>query len=290
MAARTRPRNTRLLVVVLVSASLAIITLDYRQGQDGPLAAVGRAVQEVMAPMQKAVTTATRPVGDFFTGLAHLPTLARENQDLKDQLVTAQTEIARFTQQQQQLQTLLDLLGLKQTLSPSGVAAVVIANGVSNFDWSVTIDKGSNDGIQVDQPVVAGTADAPRLVGRIASVTPISSVVQLILDRDWHAAGVLSPSKETGLLSGQGDQDLQMDGIDPGTPVDLTKPEPFNVFTVSYEVNGQRGLYPPGILVGTVSRVFQGTNEIQTSVSVRPAVDFSALEYVLVLGTTKGGG
>ena len=289
MPARTRPRNTRLLVVVLVSAALAIITLDYRQGQDGPLAAVGRTVQEVMSPMQKAVTTATRPVGDFFTGLAHLPTLARENQDLTDQLAAAQTEIARFTQQQQQLQTLLDLLGLKQTLYPSGVAAVVIANGVSNFDWSVTIDKGSNDGIQVDQPVVAGTADAPRLVGRVVSVTPNSSVVQLILDRDWHAAGALSPSQETGLLTGQGDQDLQMDGIDPGTPVDLTKPEPINVFTVSYEVNGQRGLYPPGILIGTVSRVFQGTNEIQTSVSVRPAVGFSALEYVLVLATTKGG-
>ena len=61
----------------LVAASLAIITLDYRQGDAGPLAGMGRAAQTFMAPLQEGVTTVTRPVGDFFSGLAHLPSLAR---------------------------------------------------------------------------------------------------------------------------------------------------------------------------------------------------------------------
>ena len=267
MVTRPRRKSTRLLVVALVSVSLGVITLDYRQGQDGPLASAGRTVQSAMAPLQRAVTTVTRPIGDFFSGLANLPSLARENPE-----------------QQQQLKSLSDLLGLQQTLYPAGVPAVVIGNGVSNFEWSVTIDAGTVDGVAVDMPVVTGSSDSPRLVGHVVSVTDRSADVELIVDRTSAVAGLLSTSRETGLVHGQGDEDLRMDLIDPGTEVDLTQGL-IEVFTVSYEIHGQEGMYPPGILIGEVARVFEGNNELQTSVSVRPAVDFSALEYVLVLKT-----
>ena len=84
MVTRQRPRSTRLLVVALVSVSLAVITLDYRQGDSGPLAGLGGAAKAFMAPMQRAVTAVTEPVGDFFSGLAHLPSLADENERLKE--------------------------------------------------------------------------------------------------------------------------------------------------------------------------------------------------------------
>lgn len=272
------------MVVVLVAVSLGVITLDYRQGQEGPLASAGRTVQSAMAPLQRAVTTVTRPIGDFFSGVANLPSLARENRELQDQLADARSQLAGFAEQQQQLESLSDLLDLKQTLYPAAVPAVVIGSGVSNFAWSVTIDAGSADGITVDMPVVTGGEDSPRLVGHVVSVTDGSAEVELIVDRTSAVAGLLSTSRETGLVLGQGDEDLRMDLIDPGTEVDLTQ-GPIEVFTVSYEIHGQEGLYPPGILIGEVARVFEGTNELQTSVSVRPAVDFSALEYVLVLRT-----
>ena len=79
MIVRPRPRRTRLLVAVLVSISLAVITVDYRQGDDGPLADLGEAALSLMAPLQRAVTNATRPIGDLFVSLAHLPSLASEN-------------------------------------------------------------------------------------------------------------------------------------------------------------------------------------------------------------------
>jgi rod shape-determining protein MreC len=274
--------------VTFVALSLAVITLDYREGPDGPLAGIGESAQMAMAPLQRGVTAATRPVGDFFSGLAHLPSLSRENQDLKNQVADYQTQIADYAEQQKQLASLYDLLGLKQTLDPAGVPAVVIGNGVSNFEWSITIDKGSNDGVQLDQPVVTGSASSPRLVGRVVSVTPISSQVQLLIDRRSAVAGLLSSSREVGEVVGQGDQDLRMDLITPGTKIDLAG-DPVQVFTVSYDIRGNPGLYPPGLLIGTVSRVYEGSNELQTSVSVRPAVDFSALEYVLVLQTNPKG-
>jgi rod shape-determining protein MreC len=276
---RQRPRATRLLVVVLVSISLAVITLDYRQ-QDGPLSALGTSTKAAMAPMQRAVTNVTRPVGDFFSGLAHLPSLSKENQELKDELAAAHAEDAVNDLIQVQNEELQGLLDLRATLDPEPIAAVVIANGLSNFEWTITIDKGSNDGIAKDQPVVTGSAEAPMLVGRVVQVSPDSADVRLIIDRESAVAAVLKDSGEAGLIHGQGDADLRMTDVEPGT---VTEGDVEQVFTLGYEVTDQPGLYPPDLLIGQVSRTVPADNATEEFIEVRPAVDFATLQFVLVL-------
>jgi rod shape-determining protein MreC len=276
---RQRPRATRLLVVVLVSISLAVITLDYRQ-QDGPLSALGASTKAAMAPMQRAVTNVTRPVGDFFSGLAHLPSLSKENQELKDELAAAHADDATKELIQTQNEELQGLLDLRPTLDPQAVAAVVIANGLSNFEWTITIDKGSNDGIAMNQPVVTGSPDAPMLVGHVVQVSPDSADVRLIIDRQSAAAAVLKDSQEAGLIHGQGDADLRMTDVEPGT---VTEGDVEQVFTLGYEVTGQPGLYPPDLLIGQVSRTVPADNATEEFIEVRPAVDFATLQFVLVL-------
>jgi rod shape-determining protein MreC len=278
-----------LLVVSLVAASLAIITVDYRAGEEGPLAAAGRATSSALAPMQQAVSNVVQPVSNFFSSLAKLPSLSRHNGELQrqvDDLKTAQQENQELSRR---IESLEQLLGL-QSVTSHTIAARVIASGVSNFEWSITIDRGSVDGIQEDMPVVTGASDGPRLVGRVIRVTPISSVVQLIIDRDFAVAGKLSTSQEAGLVMGRGENDLRMGHLRPGIQVSETEPE--SVFTLGYEVNGQRGLYPPGILIGTVSRAFSEPDSVESSVTIRPAVDFSTLQYVLVIARdrTRPGG
>ena len=289
MAIRQRSRSARLLVVSLVAASLAIITVDYRAGEEGPLAAAGRATSSALAPMQRAVSNVVQPVSNFFSSLAKLPSLSRHNAELQrqvDDLKTAQQENQELSRR---IDSLEQLLGL-QSITSHTIAARVIGSGVSNFEWSVTIDRGSENGIQVDMPVVTGASDGPRLVGRVIRVTPISSVVQLIIDRDFAVAGKLSTSQEAGLVMGRGENDLRMGHLRPGIQVSETEPE--SVFTLGYEVNGQRGLYPPGILIGTVSRAFSEPDSVESSVTIRPAVDFSTLQYVLVIARdrTRPGG
>lgn len=278
MATRYRPRSARLLVVMLVSASLAVITLDYRQGEEGVLAGLGETAQAGMAPLQAAVTGVIRPIEDFFSGLAHLPTLEARNRALQEQNDVLKTEIAANEEYRQLYEQLLGTAGLRQ-LNPDSVAATVIANGVSNTSWKVTIDKGSSSAIQVDQPVIAGTAEAPRLVGRIVRVTDSSADVELIIDPDHAAAAILDASRETGLIEGQGDRDLRMSLITSNTEIEGGE----RVFTEAYEVGGQQGRYPPGILIGSVARVVPADNELEAYVTVKPAVDFSDLRFVLVL-------
>lgn len=286
MVTRQRPRSTRVLVVALVAVSLAVITLDYREGEDGPLAGIGRTLLSAMAPLQEAVTDATRPIGDFFIGLAHLPSLERENQQLKDDLKSFRTEIQRQQQLKHSYDELVGLVGLRESLDPDAVVARVVANGVGNFDWTVTIGRGSDDGVEVDMPVVAGSEEGAQLVGRVAEVSPNSSIVELIIDRNAAAAAYLASSRKTGLVRGQGEDDLVMEQVEPNTPVQADEA----VFTKGYEVIDQPGLYPPDILIGTVSRAFTSDDDIQELVTVRPAVDFSTLDFVLVLRSTGARG
>jgi rod shape-determining protein MreC len=281
VAIRQRTRSARLLVVILVTASLAIITVDYRGGDDGPLATIGRAAHSAIAPMQSAVSSVVQPIANFFSSLADLPSLAERNQALRDENEALRTAQQVNQELQQRLQSLQNLLGLQTVMVQRTQAASVIASSASNFEWSVTIDVGSNDGVVADMAVVTGAADGPRLVGRIIDVTPDAAVVQLVIDRDFAVSAYLPTSREEGLVEGRGADDLRMGLAAPGIEVNDEQPEP--VFTLGYEVNGQRGLYPPEILIGTVSRAFSDPSAVESFVTIRPAVDFSTLRYVLVV-------
>ncbi|MGZ8583191.1 MAG: rod shape-determining protein MreC [Actinomycetota bacterium] len=267
-------------MVALVSISLAVITLDYRQGDAGPLAGLGGAAKAFMAPMQEAVTTVTEPIGDFFTGVANLPSLADENEQLKQDLAEAQAQVQTDAFNQTQYEGLLALLELSQALDPPPVtAATVIANGVSNFEYTITIDKGSGDGVAVGQPVATGSSEASMLVGRVVSVNPNSAEIRLLIDRSFGVAATIQGTAEAGLIEGAGHEDLRMSLVEPGTLIEGGEP----VFTQGYELDGQPGLYPPGMLIGQVSRLVPADNETQEFVEVRPAVDFETLQSVLVL-------
>jgi rod shape-determining protein MreC len=284
VALPTRARGTRLLVITLVSVSLITITLDYRQGDEGPLAAAGSTALAIVSPLQEAVSKITHPIGNFVSTLLRLPSIRRENQELHDRVAELEQAMSTTTADQTRLEQLEALLGLQESLGPkvTSTAAQVIANGVSNFDWTITVDKGSGDGIQVDMPVVASAG----LVGHVVRVGPSSAVVQLIVDPDSYVAGRLDVSRQTGLVSGEGDQDLRMGLVE--TTAEVSPGE--SVVTAGYRIPGvDQSLYPPGILVGSVSRVLPDVSGLEKFITVRPAVDFSSLDVVLVVLSGKDG-
>ena len=275
MVVRPKPRSTRLLVVVLVSISLGVITVDYRQGSDGPLAGLGRTSISLMAPLQRGVTNITRPIGNFLVSIAHLPSLSADNEQLREDLAAARAEINQSTGLQAEVDRLLDQQNLTNSIDFPVVNSLVISAGVSNFENLITIDRGSADGIAVDMPVVTGGGVGARLVGRIAVVTDHASTVVLITDRGTATAGRLVDTRQSGLLEGQGEADMRMTFLNADVAV-----APGAVV----ETNGyQNGLYPLGITIGEVSRFVPATSTTEAFVTVRPAVDFTTLDYVAVV-------
>ncbi len=84
------------------------------------------------------------------------------------------------------------------------MAAVVIANGLSNFRYTITINRGSAMGSRWISPWSTGSEQAPILVGSVTRVSSMSAEVELIIDRNSVVAGRLSVSHETGQIQGQG--------------------------------------------------------------------------------------
>jgi rod shape-determining protein MreC len=268
MALRSRPRSTRLLVVTLVSVSLLTITLDYKEGDSGPLAGLGRTALSIVAPLQEGVTRLTRPIGNFFSAVTQLPSL-------RDQIERLQDENA-------QLETLKHLADLKASLDPPSTGALVIGSGVDNSEWTVEINKGSSDGIRENMPVFSGTA----LMGHISRVATNASMVRLIIDPNSKVPARLDEANTTGLLVGQGEEDLKMLGVPPATKVSVGD----TVVTSGYRLEGQpTGIDPPGRVIGTVSHVGGGGSALEKDITVRPAVNFSTLDDVLVVLSTGSG-
>ena len=142
---------------------------------------------------------------------------------------------------------------------------------MSNFEWTITIDKGSSAGVKRDDAVVAGNG----LVGHIVQVTSGWSQVQLIVDPDSSVAARLIVSRQAGILQGRGASSMFLGEVRAGTSVETNE----GVETAGY----QNGLYPPGVPIGTVSLVQHNPGELTENVFVHPYVDFSTLDYVLVV-------
>jgi rod shape-determining protein MreC len=101
------------------------------------------------------------------------------------------------------------------------------------------------------------------------------SSVQLIIDPHSFVGGRLASSGETGLVAGQRDRDLRMDLVNPDAKVTAGE----QVVTSGF----QGGLYPPEIVIGVVSHVYQQPGTLTKLIAIRPSVDFSSLEFVLVV-------
>ena len=268
-----RPGRGRLLLLVFLAMSVVLITLDFRQGEGGPLETARDVVAGIVAPIQRGFTTVFGPVGDFFSSLGDLGDLREENQQMADELAELQTKEAQYNAAIADVQELTQALDLEEhwsTMDP--VTARITGRVPDNYKWAVTIDKGSGDGIEKDMAVV----DPQGLVGRIVEVDPHEATVLLLIDPDAAAAVRIKESRDTGTAQGNGpSRPFSMDFV-PGE----AKVDPGDLVVTS---GFDDGIFPPGVIVGDVFEVSGVSSDLQQDITIDPAVDFNALEYVTVL-------
>jgi|SRR5581483_4002065 len=264
---RARPRFT---ILVLVLASLTLITLDLRGGTS-VLHARGKA-RDFFSPIQSAVSSATHPLTDFFHGAFQYRQLKHDNARLRAQLAQLQ---AQQIQQQYLLQTnkdLTDLLKLDFVGDIPTVAARVIAGAESNFQLTIVIDRGNDAGVLKGMPVVAGSG----LVGRVVSASAHQSTVLLLTDPAASVGIEFAPSNAVGIATGQGSG--RPLGV---TLIDQTAATPVGTVAVTSGLAGSP--YPRGVPVGTVVSDTPEAGVRSHTVTLRPVVDLTQLSYVDVL-------
>lgn len=263
-------RRARLILALLLLTAFTLITLDYRSGSGGPLRAVGNAI---FGPVERAVTAVTRPIGRFFTGLGHLNSYQSENDRLRAQNEQL-TQQLRLTDQRDahlaSAQALLDLAGRAQfRIVPARVVGIGSSLG---FEWTATVDVGSDDGVRVNQTVISGAG----LVGKTEAVGPTTSTVLLAKDPEFTAGARLEGTQQIGHVDGG--------GYGPMTLTLLSNHAQLSVGDrlVSYPSIGNRP-FVPEVPIGRVTSVATSSTRLSSTASVAPYVDFTALDMVGVV-------
>ncbi|NYI06630.1 rod shape-determining protein MreC [Allostreptomyces psammosilenae] len=265
-------RESRLLLVLLVAVSFALITVDLRGGS-APLAGARSAAAAVFGPVETSVAGAVDPVADAISAVREsgryqeeLQRLREENAALRQQAAGAGVDQTRVAE----LDALLRTAGAgRYRVTPAQVVAVGAAQG---FSWTVTIDAGERDGIAPDMTVINGDG----LVGRVTSVGPTTATVLLAIDPDFTAGTRMAGTNEIGMANGQGDQPIQLQLLNGNAKVEAGD----RLVTFG----SQEGRpFVPGVPVGEVVAVEATPGGLTRTVEVEPFVNFTSLDLVGVV-------
>jgi rod shape-determining protein MreC len=280
-------RRRRAVLALLVGVSLILLTAYFGESPGSPLHTVQRGIVEVLSPIQEGASTALKPVRDvasWFSDTFHAKSqrdqLRKEVQKLTTQLAQAQGALIENAQ-------LTKEVGLDNSVGISAyqpIGAHVISRDPTVWYATIEVDKGSDDGIHRNDPVIGGGG----LVGKISTVAPNVSYVTLITD---HTSAVTAQVQDqygdTGVLVpavGNPNQ-LLLQYLPRRAPIQVGQ----QVVTAGFTSGPLDSLFPPGIPIGQVSGASQAQLLSSGQVQVNPIVDLRHLDSVQILTRAHPG-
>jgi len=273
----TRYKNPLALMAVLFIQVVALATQVKRPegGKPGSTGSGTRLIRvwtvTAFTPVEKVFVSTGRFFRNGWHNYADLRGIRKQNRELQDEVARLQLEQVRLKQDADQARRLQVLLDFKEKFISKTVAAQVIASSGTEQSRLITIDKGSNDHIKPDMPVI--TPDG--IVGKVKEVFPLSSQVLLINDHDSGAGVILESSRLQGIVKGTSLGELQINDIMSDERVESGE----RVIT-----SGGDRIYPKGYSVGTViGATPDRENDPFLVIKIKPAADLNRLEEVLVI-------
>jgi rod shape-determining protein MreC len=235
-----------------------------------------RLLMRVSSPVVAVAELAGGTVGGTARTLRELLIARSRSQVLEANVRSLTSELRYYREVQQENRRLRQLLGMQQTLAPRSIVASVVISRTRGPSRMIVVDRGTRDGIQKDQPVVAwGGA-----VGRVVTADATYAKVLLLTDPSSGVAGVLQHSRAQGIVFGTDGPGLEMRFVPRFSDVSHGD----RVVT-----SGLAGIFPRGVGVGQVTSIRQAADGTQT-IELAPELDYGSLEEVLVMLQTAEGG
>jgi rod shape-determining protein MreC len=263
-------QRTGWLFTGVVLAQLVLISAQVTTRTGVPMLEV--VVFGSVAEVQRLASGVVQGADDSWHQYVALQEVRRENAALRARMAELEIELQQERALAQETRTVKELLDLQTQTKLTTIAATVIAGAASPDFRTLTIDKGTRQGILGDAAVIAPAG----IVGRVITPAPRAAKVQLLVDRNAAVAGLVERTRAQGLVVGTGGERLEMVYVS-GT-ADI---RPGDRIVSS----GIDGIYPKGFTIGQIESVQRGSGEY-TRVVVTPAVNGSDLEAVLVVGKT----
>ena len=245
-----------------------------------PIEPVRNTAGYIIVPFQKGINKVGAVLDDATAGFQNKQALVKENKKLQEKVDELTAENSRLTQGLTELERLQELYKLDQVYSENDKAAAnVISKDTGNWFNSFTINKGTDDGIQKDCNVIAGSG----LVGIVTEVGKNWATVRSIIDDTSNVSAMTMSTSDRCIVAG----DLRL--IDEGKLQFIhLKDEDDKIQEgekiVTSDVSDK---FLKGILIGYVSEIKEDPNNLTKTGTLTPAVDFEHLSEVLVIKELK---
>ena len=225
----------------------------------------------IFAEVQRGMSSGIMGVRRVWNGYVGLRGLKSENDILKRQLADAQVALQAQRALADRSRGLEQLLEMRDRSDLRMAAAEIIGAAATPDFRTLTIDKGTRDGLRPDMAVIAPAG----VVGRIVMPSARAAKVQLLIDRNAAAGAIIERSRAQGVVVGSGEDRLRMENVSEASDI---------VVGDVVVTSGIEGIYPKGFIIGRVD-IVEKNGPSYRSITVKPAVDFRSLEEVLVVLT-----
>ena len=274
---QTSHTNRYILLGLSLFCALMMVLSSFSDKAAGPFKVLANVT---VIPLQQGTNYIGGWLGDMKDNFSTMEQLRAENESLQEQVDALTTENNYLQEESYEYERLQELYELDQNYAEyEKTAAHVIGKDSGNWFNTFTIDKGSNDGIEVDMNVLAGSG----LAGIVTEVGPTWAKVRSIIDDSTNVSGMVLSTSDTCIVSG--DLSLMSSGQIAFDQMENND----NVVSVGDQIVTSyiSDKYLQGILIGSISEINVDSNNLTRSGYITPAVDFKNIQEVLVITTTK---
>ena len=257
---------------IIITVVILILLVILSNSKLSDISYLGNAITTIVMPIQNGYTYLKNKISGNTNFFTNIDALSEENEKLKAENSEIGQKLRELEIIKAENLTLREYLNLTEKYtSYTTIPAYIINKDTSNYSSTFVINVGSDDGIRENMTVIADKG----LVGHVVSVASNTAKVQTIIDPSSSVSVIFESTGDNAICKGAiSSNTLKATNI-------ATNAEILENDTV--ETSGMGGIYPKGIMIGTVSSIEKTKNVIDKYAVIKPAVDFNKLETVLVI-------
>ena len=267
--------NNKYFVILLIVTIFLVIAMIFTINKSYETKPTDNFIMKLTMPVQKFMYNISTNVRNFFSHFGDISELRHQNEELQYKITSLEERILRNEVYKTENERLRAMLNIKDTYKEFDlVAANVTGKDSSTWFLSLTIDKGTDDGIKMADTVI--TPDG--LVGHITDIGTDWARITTILDSQSTVAVVVERTED--LATVDGDIDLSANGLCKMTYI--SKDSSITVGDIA-KTSGLGGVYPKGISLGKISKIHPENKGVSQYAEIEPSVNFNRIYEVFVI-------
>ena len=274
-----RSKGFKNLVVIAVVIFMGVLTAAFTHNASSPITS---ALGTVFSPLQKLSAAISENLGELSVSFESASVYEEENKELKKELEEYRKQLADYNEMKKKVASYEEFYGIKKQNPDFEFSyGSVLSRDAADAYGSFTLNVGSKDGVEVDDPVIYGE----YVVGIVKKVNFSTCVVYTLIDPRVNIGAIESGTREYGYVSG--DSALYKDGLCKLSGLDASTSVVGGGIVCT---SGAGGVFPDGLLIGQVKAVHNDDVSSGFYAEIKPFAELSKISEVFVITAFEGQG